>query len=93
MTQNQRLLDGLGAIAEAHGATPAQIALAWLVNRAPEVVPIPGTRSPARLAENARAMDLALAPEAVADLDALFNPDAVAGARYAPGGTTGIEVL
>lgn len=93
LTQNQRLLDGLGAIAEAHGATPAQIALAWLVNRAPEVVPIPGTRSPARLAENARAMDLALAPEAVADLDALFNPDAVAGARYAPGGTTGIEVL
>ena len=92
LAQNRRLLAGLGAIAERRGATPAQVALAWLVSRAPEVVPIPGARRRARLAENAAAVDLVLTPGEIAELDALFSPDAVAGARYAEGGTAGIEV-
>lgn len=93
LARNQRLLDGLGAIAARRGASAGQIALAWLVDRAPGVVPIPGTRRAVRLAENAAAMDLALTPAEIAELDALFDPGAVAGARYAEGGTAGIEVL
>ena len=85
LARNQRLLDGLGAIAAAPDASPGQIALAWLVDQAPNVVPIPGTRRVARLAENAAAMDLALTPGEIAELDGLFRPGAVAGARYAEG--------
>ena len=93
LARNQRLLDGIGAIAARRNARPGQIALAWLVDRAPGVVPIPGTRRVARLAENASAMDLALTPGEIAELDGLFPPGAAAGARYAAGGTAGIEVL
>jgi aryl-alcohol dehydrogenase-like predicted oxidoreductase len=93
LARNQRLLDGLGAIAARRNASPGLIALAWLVDRSPGVVPIPGTRRVDRLAENAAAMDLALTPPEIADLDGLFHPDSVAGARYAAGGTAGIEVL
>lgn len=93
LAQNRRLLDGLGALAARRGITPAQIALAWIVNRAPEVVPIPGARRASRLSENAAAVDLVLTPDEIAELDALFHPDAVAGTRYAAGGTAGIEVL
>ena len=56
-------------------------------------MPIPGARRRARLAENAAAVDLVLTPGEIAELDALFSPGAVAGARYAEGGTAGIEVL
>jgi len=91
--QNRHLLNGLSAIAARRSVTPAQIALAWLVQKAPEVVPIPGARRATRLAENAAAVDLALSPVEIAELDALFSPDAVAGARYATGGNAGIEVL
>ncbi|GJE19463.1 aldo/keto reductase [Methylobacterium marchantiae] len=93
LTRNQRLADALGAFAAARGATAAQIALAWLVNKAPRVVPIPGARRATRLAENAAAVDLVLSSDEIAELDALFSNDAVAGARYAAGGTAGIEVL
>lgn len=93
LARNQRLLEGLAALAARRNASPGQIALAWLVDRSPGVVPIPGTRRVDRLAENAAAMDLALTPSEIADLDALFHPDSVAGARYADGGTAGIEVL
>lgn len=89
LAQNRRLLADLGAIAERRGATPAKVALAWLVSRAPEVVPIPGARRRARLAENVAAVDLVLTPGEIAELDALFSPGAVAGARYAEGGTGG----
>ena len=93
LARNQRLLDGLSAVAARRNASSGQIALAWLVDRAPGVVPIPGTRRVARLAENAAAMDLALTPGEIAELDGLFPPGAAAGARYAEGGTAGIEVL
>jgi aryl-alcohol dehydrogenase-like predicted oxidoreductase len=92
LARNRRLLDGLAAFAARRGASPGQVALAWLVDRSPGVVPIPGTRRVARLAENAAAVDLALTPAEIAELDGLFRPGAVAGARYAEGGTAGIEV-
>jgi aryl-alcohol dehydrogenase-like predicted oxidoreductase len=92
LARNRRLLDGLAAFAARRGASPGQVALAWLVDRSPGVVPIPGTRRVVRLAENAAAVDLALTPAEIAELDGLFRPGAVAGARYAEGGTAGIEV-
>ncbi len=61
------------------------------MTRDPNVVPIPGTRRPERLAENAAAADLALTPADLAALDALFAPGAAAGARYAQAGMAGIE--
>lgn len=93
LEQNQRLANALAAFAGRRGASAAQIAIAWLVNKAPEVVPIPGARRATRLAENAAAADLVLSPREIAELDALFAPEAVAGARYAPGGTAGIEEI
>jgi aryl-alcohol dehydrogenase-like predicted oxidoreductase len=91
LAQNRRLAEALGAFARERGVTPGQVALAWLMARGPDVIPIPGSRRPERLAENAAAADLALSPSDVAALDALFAPGAAAGARYAPGGMAGIE--
>ena len=60
----------------------AQLALAWLLAKAPHIVPIPGTTSEAHLAENLSAADVTLSPAVVAQLDALFTPQAISGARY-----------
>ena len=81
---NLRLLDGFGAVAREAGATTAQLALAWLLHRGPDVIPIPGTTSVAHLAENLGAAALSLTPGQVALLDALIDDRTVAGARYAP---------
>jgi aryl-alcohol dehydrogenase-like predicted oxidoreductase len=80
--QNQRLLDGVRAVADEVGATPGQLALAWLLAKGPHVVPIPGTKRPERVAENAGAADVVLGEAQVAGLDELFEPDNVAGERY-----------
>jgi aryl-alcohol dehydrogenase-like predicted oxidoreductase len=66
---NMRLARSVDSIARAKGATPAQIALAWLLSREPGVVPIPGTRNQARLTENCRSADLHLTREELATLD------------------------
>jgi aryl-alcohol dehydrogenase-like predicted oxidoreductase len=66
---NLAIVDLVRRIAEASGATPAQVALAWLLARAPWIVPIPGTRRLERLEENLAAADLTLAPADVAELD------------------------
>ncbi|WP_234531355.1 aldo/keto reductase [Streptomyces shenzhenensis] len=66
-------------VADRIGATPAQVALAWLVAQGPYVVPIPGTKTPEYLADNAGATDVRLSPADLADLDAVPAP---AGARY-----------
>ena len=79
---NQALVDRLGEIAKQKGATPAQIALAWLLAQKPWIVPIPGTTKLNRLEENIAAADVELTP---ADLrriaDAIAEVD-VQGARY-----------
>ncbi|MER5601441.1 aldo/keto reductase [Streptomyces sp. NPDC002265] len=66
-------------VAERIGATPAQVALAWLLAQGPHVVPIPGTKTPKYLADNAAAADVRLSPADIADLDAIPAP---VGARY-----------
>ncbi|MFE0330201.1 aldo/keto reductase [Streptomyces sp. NPDC058960] len=61
-------------VAERIGATPAQVALAWLVAQGPHVVPIPGTKTPGYLADNAGAANVQLSPDDLADLDAIPGP-------------------
>lgn len=79
---NRAVIDLLESIGAAKGATPAQIALAWLLAQKPWIVPIPGSRSLERLDENLGAIDVKLAP---ADLDAIASAMAhitVVGDRY-----------
>ncbi|MCD8363560.1 MAG: aldo/keto reductase [Lachnospiraceae bacterium] len=71
--QNQELLTMLREIAKEHGASPAQISMAWMLCKKPWIVPIPGTRKPERLKENAGAAEVYLSPEEVADLDDLLD--------------------
>ena len=83
LAHNLALADGVTALAAARGCTPAQLALAWLLSRAPQVVPIPGTRSIARLNENAAAAQLVLSADELRRIDALLAATPVAGTRYA----------
>ncbi len=76
---NLAILDPLRDVAARHGATAAQVALAWVLAHGEHVVPIPGTKKPAYLAENAAAAELVLGP---ADLAALDAAPAAAGSRY-----------
>jgi aryl-alcohol dehydrogenase-like predicted oxidoreductase len=78
---NQPIVELLGQIAERHGATPAQIALAWLLAQKPWIVPIPGTRKPERLEENLAAADINLTAGDLRDLDLVTTTIQVHGAR------------
>jgi aryl-alcohol dehydrogenase-like predicted oxidoreductase len=79
---NLRLADRVAELAEGIGATPAQVALAWVLAKGDDLVPIPGTKSPKRIEENAAATDLKLSEAQVAELDAAVARDAVRGSRY-----------
>ncbi len=79
---NQRLVAQLADIASEHHCSAGQLALAWLIGRSPDVIPIPGTRRLQRLEENAAVAEVVLTPETRARLDTLFAPGAVAGERY-----------
>jgi aryl-alcohol dehydrogenase-like predicted oxidoreductase len=79
---NQALIDLLGAIAKRKNATPAQIALAWLLAQKPWMVPIPGTTKLSRLEENIGAVSIQLRPEDLRDIDAAASKIHVEGSRY-----------
>ncbi|MBB3194482.1 aldo/keto reductase [Roseateles terrae] len=79
---NLGLADGLAALAADHGMTAAQLALGWLLDRGPDIVPIPGTRSLARLEENARAARLRFNDVLREDVAALLAQHPVSGQRY-----------
>jgi aryl-alcohol dehydrogenase-like predicted oxidoreductase len=83
--KNTALIKKFGAFAMYRGATPAQIALAWLLAKndgATTILPIPGSKRPKYLAENAAATKIRLAPADIAELELLFARDAVSGPRY-----------
>ncbi|MFZ4756922.1 MAG: aldo/keto reductase [Burkholderiaceae bacterium] len=80
--RNRALLDAFTAIAAGKGCTPAQLALAWLLARGRDVVPIPGTTKRTRLDENLDAVDVALSARDLARIDALRLHESVAGERY-----------
>ncbi len=81
--RNMKIVDALKAIASEKGATPAQIALAWLLVQGPDIVPIPGTKRRTYLEENAGATEVMLLPADLEALEAAAPPGAAAGARYA----------
>jgi aryl-alcohol dehydrogenase-like predicted oxidoreductase len=86
---NEKIARTVREVADRLGATPAQVALAWVYAQAERlgvaVATIPGTRSPARLEQNAAALELTLDAEALAALDPLS--DQVMGERYTPAHT------
>jgi aryl-alcohol dehydrogenase-like predicted oxidoreductase len=79
---NQALIDLLGQIAQRKKATPAQIALAWLLAQKPWIVPIPGTTKLHRLDENIGAISVELTPDDLRDIDEAASKITVHGARY-----------
>ena len=79
---NQALVDLLGTIAERKKATPAQVALAWLLRQKPWIVPIPGTTKLPRLEENIGAANIELTPDDLREIDSAASKITVEGARY-----------
>ncbi len=82
LAANVRLADLVQSMAAERGCAPAQLALAWLLAQGPDIVPIPGTRSIARLEQNLGALEIALSADDLARLDRELPPGAAQGARY-----------
>jgi aryl-alcohol dehydrogenase-like predicted oxidoreductase len=89
LKKNLELTETVRAIAARRGATPSQIALAWVLRAGPNVFAIAGTRSSAHLEENLGAQNVRLTPEEIEELERTFAPDAVGGERYAQGSIFG----
>jgi aryl-alcohol dehydrogenase-like predicted oxidoreductase len=82
MKANRALVELLGQVAERKQATPAQIALAWLLARKPWIVPIPGTTKRHRLEENLGAAAVELTADDLSEIEAAASQITVQGARY-----------
>ena len=81
--RNLDLLAAIEAVADARKATPAQIAIAWVLGRGPDIIPIPGTKKQSYLEQNAGAAEIDLSKTEVSALDAAFRPPgATSGHRY-----------
>ncbi|WP_413626687.1 aldo/keto reductase [Luteibacter sp. Lutesp34] len=81
--RNLAIVDKVKKFASDKGCTPGQLALAWVIAKGDDIVPIPGTKRVKYLEENVGAVDVKLTAAEVADIDAVFPPDAAAGDRYA----------
>jgi aryl-alcohol dehydrogenase-like predicted oxidoreductase len=88
---NMRIVTAARKIGEAHGATPAQIALAWVLAQGDDMVPIPGTKRRKYLEENVKSIDVKLTPKDIATLNAAAPIGATAGERYAPTPLTALD--
>ncbi|MBR0683676.1 aldo/keto reductase [Roseomonas eburnea] len=84
LARNEALAAALAAAAARFGATPAQAAIAWVLSRGADILPLVGARRPDRLAEALATLSLHLPAEAIAAFEAAVPDGAVAGARYAP---------
>jgi len=80
--KNSKLLEPVAEIAKQHGMSLAQIALAWVLAKGEDIIPIPGTSNFYHLEENAAAGDMKLSAKTVLELDSLMNDQIVSGARY-----------
>jgi aryl-alcohol dehydrogenase-like predicted oxidoreductase len=87
--RNLDLVKQVESLARAKGCTPAQLALAWLLSRGPDVIPIPGSTRAERVEENANATRIQLMPDEIASLESI-GPR-VAGQRYAEGGMRAVN--
>ncbi|MGE7139424.1 aldo/keto reductase [Luteibacter sp. NPDC031894] len=81
--KNLAIVDKVKAFAADKGCTAGQLALAWVLAKGDDIVPIPGTKRVKYLEENAGAVDVKLSAAEVAEIDAVFPPDSAAGDRYA----------
>ena len=88
---NLRLAEGIAALAREKRVTPAQLAIAWVLSRGEDVVPIPGTKRLAYLEENCAAASVALGPDDLARLDEIAPPGAAAGDRYPERGMSTVD--
>jgi aryl-alcohol dehydrogenase-like predicted oxidoreductase len=88
---NLALVDAIRQIAQARGCTPAQLALAWLLSRGPDIVPIPGTRRIERLEENAAATAITLSEDEQRRIDEVLARQTVAGTRYPAAGMASVN--
>ncbi|WP_406736782.1 aldo/keto reductase [Thioclava sp. GXIMD4215] len=91
LASNLRIADLVRDWALRKGCSPAQLALAWLLAQGDDIVPIPGTKRPAYLADNLGALDVVLTPEDLAALDRALAQMPVAGARYTAEGMKGVD--
>jgi aryl-alcohol dehydrogenase-like predicted oxidoreductase len=82
LEKNQALVDLLKRIAGEKKATPAQIALAWLLHKGDDIVPIPGTKRRKYLEENVAAASITLSADEMKRLDEALRPEAISGPRY-----------
>jgi aryl-alcohol dehydrogenase-like predicted oxidoreductase len=89
--KNQVLVDRVRAIAERKGVKPGQLALAWVLAKGDDLVPIPGTKRRKYLEENAAAADIKLSAADVAELEAAIPQDEIAGDRYAAASMQNID--
>jgi aryl-alcohol dehydrogenase-like predicted oxidoreductase len=89
--KNQKLVDELSKIAAAKKCTPAQLALAWVLAKSKNIIPIPGTRRIKYLEENIAAINILLGTVEIETLDKLFKPDAIAGNRYTDEGMSTLD--
>ena len=85
MRKNQQLLDHLQQVVGRYEATLAQMALAWVMSKGEDIVPIPGARKINHLRDNAAAADIMLSPEDILTIDHIFAAENVAGLRYNQG--------
>jgi aryl-alcohol dehydrogenase-like predicted oxidoreductase len=81
-SRNLQLVSELKRLAETRGCTPAQLALAWVLSRGDQVIPIPGTRRIRNLEDNLGALSVTLSPSELSSLEVIFPRDAISGARY-----------
>jgi aryl-alcohol dehydrogenase-like predicted oxidoreductase len=89
--KNQILVDRVRAIAERKGVKAGQLALAWVLAKGEDLVPIPGTKRRKYLEENAAAAEIKLSPAEVAELEAAIPQHEIAGDRYAPANMKNID--
>ena len=89
--KNQVLVERVRAIAENREVTPGQMALAWVLAKGEDVVPIPGTKRRKYLEENAAAADIKLTPGEIAELEAAVPQNEIAGDRYAAANMKAID--
>ena len=81
--KNLELVDDIRKIADKKNATPGQIALAWVLQKSPLILPIPGTKKEKYLEENNKAAHVQLSPHEIEEIDNLINSFKVTGTRYA----------
>ncbi len=82
LARNQKLIDALNALAKKKNATPSQLAIAWVLSRGADIVPVIGARTRAQLEESLGALQIQLSDEDLREIEQAVPADAVAGTRY-----------